>query len=99
MVDPKKVNLNQVPKKFADGALGGFNKDTFIMALTSGNELSPFATTPRVMKSVARWLNRQVLDYEKKYGEIDMSAPKIISPIDISELGKDDGSGGGSQKQ
>ncbi len=86
MIDPSKVDLNQLPKKFCDGAIGAYNKDTFVMAFTSGNELSPFVTTPQIAKSIATWLTGNVEKYEKTYGEIDMSEPLVPSPIQSSDL-------------
>ena len=88
MIDPTKVDMNQLPKKFIDGALGGHGRDVFSFALTSGNNLDSFATTPQVMKSIAIWLNTQVQTYEKTFGEIDMTAPKINSPIQMADLKK-----------
>jgi hypothetical protein len=89
MIDPKKININQLPKKFADGALGAYGKEFFSFAITSGNNLDSFATTPKTMKSIAVWMNKQVENYEKTYGEIDMTPPKVVSPIQASDLGKD----------
>ena len=86
MVDPKNVNMNQLPKKFCDGAIGGFGRDLFSFALTSGNNLDPFATTPQTMKSIAIWIDGQIKDYEKQFGTIDMTPPKIQSPIQFSDL-------------
>ena len=86
MVDPKKIDINMLPKKFVDGAIGAYGKDFFSFAMTSGNNLDSFATTPRVMKSIAIWVNEQVKNYEKTFGEIDMSPPKIISPLQVSDL-------------
>jgi hypothetical protein len=87
MVDPKQVNFNQLPKKFCDGAIGAFGRDTFFLAVTSGNNLDVFATTPRVMKDISMFLTKHVENYEKQYGEIDMSKPLIPSPIQSSDLG------------
>lgn len=86
MIDPTKVDINQLPKKFIDGALGGHARDVFSFALTSGNNLDSFATTPQVMKSIAIWMNTQVQAYEKTFGEIDMNPPKINSPIQVADL-------------
>lgn len=86
MIDPTKVDMNQLPKKFIDGALGGHGKDVFSFALTSGNNLDSFATTPQVMKSIAIWINGQIQAYEKKFGEINMSPPQIQSPIQMADL-------------
>lgn len=88
MIDPTKVNMNQLPKKFCDGAIGAFGKDIFSFAITSGNNLDSFATSPQIMKSIAVWMSKQIENYEKSFGIIDMTPPQIISPIQISDLGK-----------
>ena len=86
MIDPTKIDMNQLPKKFCDGAIGAFGKEIFSFALTSGNNLDSFAVTPQVMKSMAIWMNAQVQNYEKTFGEIDMTKPEIQSPIQIADL-------------
>ncbi len=88
MIDPTRIDFNQLPKKFCDGAVGAYGKDVFSFALTSGNSLDSFATTPQIMKSIAIWMKNQVDDYEKVFGEIDMTPPKIQSPIQMSDLRK-----------
>jgi len=88
MIDPTKVDMNQIPKKFADGALGTFNKESFAVGITSGNALDAYAMTPTLMKSIAGWMNTQVSAYEKQHGEIDMSPAQISSPIQMTDLGK-----------
>ena len=88
MIDPTKVDMNQLPKKFIDGALGGYGRDVFSFALTSGNNLDSFATTPQVMKNIAIWINSQIRTYEKTFGEIDMAQPKINSPLQMVDLQK-----------
>jgi len=86
MIDPTKVNMNQLPKKFVDGAIGAYGKEIFSFALTSGNNLDSFATTPQIMKSITVWINGQVQNYEKQFGEIDMTPPQIQSPIQMADL-------------
>lgn len=88
MIDLKKVNFNQIPKKFCDGAIGSHKKEIFYFAMISGNTLDSFATTPQIMKSISIWISEQVKNYEKKFGEIDMTPPKIQSPIQIADLNK-----------
>lgn len=88
MIDPKKININELPKKLCDGAIGGWNKEIFSFALTSGNSLDSFAATPQIMKSIAVWINGQVENYEKQFGEIDLTPPQIQSPIQAADLGK-----------
>lgn len=86
MIDPKKIDFNQLPKKFCDGAVGAYGKEIFSFALTSGDNMDSFATTPQVMKSIALWAQGQVQNYEKQFGEIDMTPPDIQSPIQVADL-------------
>lgn len=86
MIDPKKVDFNQLPKKFCDGAIGAYGKEIFSFAIASGNSIDCFATTPQIMKSIANWAMSQVQNYEKQFGEIDMTPPQIQSPIQIADL-------------
>jgi len=88
MIDPTKINMNELPKKFVDGAIGGYGKDVFSFGLTSGNNIDSYATTPQVMKSIAVWASGQVQNYEKQFGEIDMTPPQIQSPIQMADLKK-----------
>jgi len=86
MIDPTKIDINQLPKKLCDGAIGGYNKEIFSFVLTSGNNLDSFASTPQVMKSIAIWANEQIQKYEKQFGEISMTPPEIQSPIQAVDL-------------
>lgn len=88
MIDPTKVDMNQLPKKFVDGAIGTHGKEIFSFALTSGNNLDSFATTPQVMKSISLWISKQVENYEKQFGPIDMTPPSVVSPLQVSDLNK-----------
>ena len=88
MIDPKKVDLNQLPKKLCDGAIGAYGKEFFSFVLTSGNSLDSFAATPQIMKSISIWIDGQVKNYEKQFGEIDMTPPQIQSPIQMADLKK-----------
>ncbi len=88
MIDPTKIDFNQLPKKFADGALGAFNKDAIMFSITSGNSLDSFATTPQVAKSIEIFFTQQIEKYEKQFGVIDMTIPPIPSPLQSSDLQK-----------
>ena len=90
MIDPTKIDFNQIPKKFCDGAIGAYNKEIFSFALTSGNNIDSFASTPQTMKSISMWMSDQIKMYESQYGEIDITPPIIQSPIQVSDLPKTD---------
>lgn len=86
MIDPTKLDMNQLPKRYIDGAIGTYGKEGFSFVLTSGNNLDSFMTTPVTMKNIANWLVKQVQDYEKQFGAIDLTPPAIISPLQASDL-------------
>lgn len=88
MIDPTKIDLNQLPKKFVDGAIGANTKSIFYFVLTSGGGLDSFAAIPQTMKSIANWMSEQIKNYEKQFGEIDMTPPQITSPIQMADLKK-----------
>lgn len=88
MIDPTKIDMNQLPKKFCDGAVGSYAEGAFYFAFTSGNNLDSFAAIPQTMKSIAIWMNEQIAKYEKSFGEIDMTPPQISSPIQMADLKK-----------
>jgi len=86
MIDPTKIDINQLPKKLCDGAIGGYNKEIFSFVLTSGNSVDSFASTPHVMKSISLWIDEQIQKYEKQFGVIDMAPTQIQSPIQAADL-------------
>ena len=86
MIDSTKVDLNQLPKKLCDGAIGGFSKELFSFVLTSGNNLDSFAVTPSTMKSISVWMNGQVTNYEKAHGVIEVNPHSVESPIQPSDF-------------
>lgn len=88
MIDPTKVDFNQLPKKYCDGAVGAYGKEIFSFAIVSGNNLDAFATSPQTMKSIAKWMDAQIQNYENQYGEISMTPPELQSPIQAADLGK-----------
>ena len=88
MIDPTKIDMNQLPKKLCDGAIGAFGKEIFSFALTSGNNLDSFAATPQIMKSISTWMNMQIENYEKQFGIIDMAPSSIQSPLQIADFKK-----------
>ena len=87
MIDPKTLDINKLPKKFVDGAIGAHGKEGFSFVLTSGNDLHSFMTTPTTMKSILEWMVKQIESYEKQFGAIDMTPPAVVSPLQASDLG------------
>lgn len=88
MLDYSKINIESLPKVFADGAFGALNKEFFYFAFTSGNKVETFATNPSTYKSITEWMVKSLKMYEEKYGEIKQEERQIISPFTLGDLGK-----------
>lgn len=81
--------LAGAPKQFCDSVNGGFNLETFLIAMFSGKTASVFALTPAHMKKFAQWAKHQVETYEKQHGEIKAEwNPNIPSPIRPEDLSR-----------
>lgn len=81
ILEPKM--LNEVPKQFADAAIAGHSKETFIFVLGSGTQLTGFATSPMQMKSISDMFVKSIAQYEEKFGKIPTIAGTIPSPIQL----------------
>lgn len=83
--------LASAPKQFCDNINGGFNEESFLVAMFSGQAATVFALTPAHMKKFAQWTNLQVSNFEKQYGEIKAELNlNIPSPIQASNLRNDE---------
>ncbi len=88
MIDVTKLDFNQLPKRYADGAVGSYGKDVLFFGITSGNSFETYATSPKVAKEIANFFQRNVENYEKQFGAIDMTAPSVVSPIQAGDIKK-----------
>jgi len=52
MIDPKKVDMNQLPKKFIDGAIGAHGKEIFSFALPQTLHLGNLNWDTRLANSI-----------------------------------------------
>lgn len=82
-----EVDITKFIKKFCENIVGAFNKEYFILGIFSGGNPEVYTLTPAHMKRLQIWINRQITDYEKQFGEIDPGLPSPIqSPIQASDL-------------
>ncbi|HCC06272.1 TPA: hypothetical protein DEP94_02875 [Candidatus Nomurabacteria bacterium] len=83
------MDLNKIPKQFCDNVNIGYNPETVILALASGQNLSVFALTPQHAKRLLLSLGHNIKEFEKNFGEIKTEwSPGIQSPIQIVDLNK-----------
>ena len=89
-----KDQIEKIKKQmrvFCETALMSHNKEGFLFALLSGNEVANYMLTPAHAKRFLMSLHTQIRNYEQKFGEIDTNIPPLIpSPIKPSDLNKPD---------
>ena len=93
MITPSEIetlDINKVPKEFADGMIGGHSKEFFTFLITVGNKIHGFATTPAQFKECAKWMTKQVESYEKKHGEIDLKIESMFTAEELKASGNKD---------
>ncbi len=91
MIDPTKVNINDIPKQFIDAGLAAHTKEFFYVILGSGNALNGFATSPSQFKALANMMSKNLELFEQKYGIIVQNDKEpIISPIQIERPRQDE---------
>ncbi len=78
-------DLNSIPKQFVDGGIAAHNEEMFIFAITSGQQVHGFATSPKQMKAIIEMFTKNLQIYESKHGVIDISKNLIPSPLQINE--------------
>ena len=87
MIDPTKIDMNRIPKRFVDAGLTGHSKEAFMWIFSSGDEIVGFATTPMQFKANVEMFVKNLEIYEKNYGVIEMNKQLIPSPIQMDSLG------------
>jgi len=82
-----KIDFNRVPKQFCDNITIGFNAETFLMALASGEGAIVYALSPEHAKRLMQYLEHDIAEYEKQFGEIKASwSPGIPSPFQSTDF-------------
>lgn len=54
-----------------------FNEEGFNFLITSGNQGRQFTATPKHAKRISMLLEKQIAEYEKKFGEIKTQLPEM----------------------
>ena len=79
------IDFAELPKTLCDTVSINFKRHTFLVAFTSGQNVSAFAVPPELMKAFVEGLPGKIAEYEEKFGVIDATQTQggIQSPIQI----------------
>lgn len=70
------MNINPT-LHYVGGAQILFGDEEILLALTSGNQLFQFAFSPKHAKRLKLLLDKQLAEYEKKFGNLETKLPEI----------------------
>lgn len=83
------MDLNKIPKQFCENVNIGYNQESVVLALTSGQNLSAFALTPQHAKRLMLSLEHNMKEFEKSFGEIKTEwYPGVQSPMQMIDINK-----------
>jgi len=74
---PQQVQIGLDPNAYTISMVNmGFDEELFHFMITSGNQGRQFNATPKHAKRILLLLQKQVEEYEKKFGEIKTQLPE-----------------------
>jgi len=83
MPDKKPIPVNIDPNLYAlTGVNVRFDEEQFFFQLTSGNQIRGYLASPKHAKRVMLLLDKQVKEYENKFGDLKTDLPKVKKATD-----------------
>ncbi|HMA79179.1 MAG TPA: DUF3467 domain-containing protein [Candidatus Paceibacterota bacterium] len=78
----QKEDLKRAPKLFAENAKIGYTPEYFVLGVSSGEKAHIFSMTPAHAKRLKQYLEHELSEFEKQYGEITAEwTPNVVSPV------------------
>ncbi len=75
--EQKQIQVNVDPNAYMINMVNmGFDEEMFHFLITSGNQGRQFVATPKHAKRISMLLEKQIKDYEAKFGEIKTQLPE-----------------------
>jgi hypothetical protein len=90
-MDPKQINIDQIPKQFCEKMLIGSNNQFFVVIPIVGANATAYAITPEHAKSLVKTLSEHVAKFETNIRPIPDMGGAVPSPIQTSDLPPHDG--------
>ncbi len=74
--------LKQAPKLFCENIRIGHTPEYFVVGMSSGAQAQVYSLTPAHAKRLVQYLQHEMQEYEKTYGEITAEwNPNVVSPV------------------
>ncbi len=86
--EEKKIKVNLDPVLYALSNVNiGFNQEIFDFVMISGNQARQFRSSPKHAKRILLLLEKQIDQYEKKFGLIEAELPQEKEATHDERLG------------
>lgn len=75
--EQKEIKINLDPNVYTIGNINiSFDEEQFVFTIFSGNQARRFSVSPKHAKRVFLLLQKQIVDYEKKFGTLETRLPE-----------------------
>lgn len=86
--EQKTIQINLDPNLYAISNVSvGFAEEQFIFTIFSGNQARQFSSSPKHAKRILMLMERNISDYEKKFGKLDTQLPEKMETKEDVSLG------------
>ena len=77
--EKKQIKVNLDPVLYALSNVNiGFNEEVFDFLMISGNQARQFRASPKHAKRILLLLEKQIEDYEKRFGKLETKLPERV---------------------
>jgi len=86
--EQKTIQINLDPNLYAISNVSiAFDEEQFIFTIFSGNQARQFSSSPKHAKRLLMLIERNIADYEKKFGKLDTKLPEKMETKEDGSLG------------
>jgi hypothetical protein len=86
--EQKTIQINLDPNLYTISNVSvGFAEEQFVFTIFSGNQARQFSSSPKHAKRILMLMERNISDYEKKFGKLDTKLPEKMETKEDGSLG------------
>jgi hypothetical protein len=88
MEEQKRLQINLDPNLYTIGNISvAFDEEQFILTVFSGNQARQFSMSPKHAKRLSMLLEKNIFDYEAKFGKLATKLPEKMETKEDRSMG------------
>jgi hypothetical protein len=88
MEEQKRVQINLDPSLYTINNVSmAFDEEQFVLTIFSGNQARQFSLSPKHAKRLSMLLEKNVFDYEGKFGKLETKLPEKMETKEEKSMG------------